>query len=205
MINRDVLLGIKFFLNKNKNKKQNVLMIENNTTTNLKYEIPESEKTTCTNPESENCDMPKSQDMDDNLWDETEKHVKTNFVSQPEELMRSTNRTPEFVQRKTARKSFNTPDTIIVWKSVYGEKISNVTCKICEEKTFNLEERSKWHLGHVISLYNYGSNDLTNLRPICSGCNRKMGAENMIEYCRNRYPDRFEEIINNLCLENVHG
>ena len=37
-------------------------------------------------------------------------------------------------------------------------------------------------MGHIIALSNGGTNDKTNLRPICEQCNLTMGKKNMDEF-----------------------
>lgn len=65
-----------------------------------------------------------------------------------------------------------------VWEKHMGN-IAKGLCKCCEDNeisTFTFEA------GHIIARAKCGSDDIDNLIPICSWCNRCMGTENFHEY-----------------------
>lgn len=45
-----------------------------------------------------------------------------------------------------------------------------------------------FEIGHVKSLADGGSNDTSNLRPICIACNRSMGKRHMKDFMTEYYP-----------------
>lgn len=100
------------------------------------------------------------------------------------------------------RKVFGTPDTARIWNNIYGNEVitSKVTCKICQISKFEFSERTKWHIGHVIAFSREGPDEIENLRPICSKCNKSMGSKSIMDYCKEKYPDRYEEIMASLKL-----
>jgi len=85
----------------------------------------------------------------------------------------------------------------IVWKNEFNDDITG-TCPIsfCNNILNNLT-RGGWHCGHVISEYNGGSIDPSNLRPICKNCNLDMSSKNWISYDKKSYDD-CEESKNNI-------
>jgi 5-methylcytosine-specific restriction endonuclease McrA len=39
-----------------------------------------------------------------------------------------------------------------------------------------------FEVGHILAVSNGGNDEISNLRPICSVCNKSMGSKNMREY-----------------------
>ena len=70
-----------------------------------------------------------------------------------------------------------------VWYKYMGNvaKGKCYCCKFNEITTFNFEA------GHVTSAADGGSDELSNLRPICQPCNRSMGKMNMDDYIEKYY------------------
>jgi len=66
-----------------------------------------------------------------------------------------------------------------VWNKYIGPKMGEGMCFCC-----NLEPilRSNYECGHVQSRSKGGNDKLDNLRPVCSCCNKSMGAKNMIDF-----------------------
>ena len=62
--------------------------------------------------------------------------------------------------------------------------------KICQLDPF--------HIGHVISEKNGGTLDISNLRPICSGCNSSMKCTNMREFIKTYYKQNLKAFDNNI-------
>lgn len=66
-----------------------------------------------------------------------------------------------------------------VWKNEYKSKPIGI-CPIFNCN--NQLEKKNYQCGHIISVYNGGTNDTSNLRPICAECNLKMSSTNWDEY-----------------------
>lgn len=66
----------------------------------------------------------------------------------------------------------------MVWDKYIGKSkgIGACYCCSCDIDSKNFE------CGHVIAFKNKGPTNLTNLRPICSVCNKSMGTENLIKF-----------------------
>jgi hypothetical protein len=69
---------------------------------------------------------------------------------------------------------------INVWKKRNGSNMDGI-CMVCEE-SLSFEDME---CGHIESVFNGGSNDLSNLEPICKTCNRDMGILNLELYKMN--------------------
>jgi phage/plasmid-associated DNA primase len=67
-----------------------------------------------------------------------------------------------------------------VWTVYIGEKEGYGKCYVCDGSItpFNYE------CGHIIAEKNGGPTNLSNLRPVCSGCNKSVGTKNMDEFKR---------------------
>ena len=52
---------------------------------------------------------------------------------------------------------------------------------------------NNFHCGHVKAVKNGGTNNIENLRVICSGCNLSMGIQNLEEYKREHYSKIYKE------------
>ena len=66
-----------------------------------------------------------------------------------------------------------------VWKKYFGD--DSITGKCMFEGCNNilsLNVINSWHCGHILSVYNGGTNDLNNIKPICPECNANMGSCN---------------------------
>jgi 5-methylcytosine-specific restriction endonuclease McrA len=68
-----------------------------------------------------------------------------------------------------------------VWNTYIGDGIAQHKCLSCKKTTIrNIE----FECGHVISEAKNGGQEITNLRPICSSCNKSMGTTNMIDFVK---------------------
>lgn len=74
-------------------------------------------------------------------------------------------------KRKTIPKSLKDK----VWEA-YNGKVYYAICRAGCGKMLNVND---YECGHVISVKNGGTNQLKNLRPICSKCNKSMGTQNL--------------------------
>jgi 5-methylcytosine-specific restriction endonuclease McrA len=67
----------------------------------------------------------------------------------------------------------------IVWDTYIGNDIIKHKCLCCKKTTIC---NTEFHCGHVIAENKGGTQEITNLRPICAACNLSMGTMNIIEY-----------------------
>lgn len=83
----------------------------------------------------------------------------------------------------TKKKANSIPKKIrtLVWNEYIGKEIGESKC-ICCNKT--MIDKAEFHCGHILAQANGGTNTVSNLRPICSGCNTSMGTRDMNEFCR---------------------
>jgi 5-methylcytosine-specific restriction endonuclease McrA len=79
------------------------------------------------------------------------------------------------------RKSIPKKVRDLLWVNKFGESYEGL-CVCCNSKIKIVE----FHAGHIISLKNGGSNDITNLEPICIGCNLSCGSQNLYTF-KNKY------------------
>jgi len=86
-----------------------------------------------------------------------------------------------------------------VWNTYIGIKNGINKCLCC-----NIEQISQqnFEMGHIISKKNGGSNDISNLRPICSKCNKSMSTKAMFDYMDHNgininYSKQIKKIYNN--------
>ena len=68
---------------------------------------------------------------------------------------------------------------INVWNYYIGKEIGSAKCMCCQECEII---QGHFEAGHVISERDGGATTIENLRPICSLCNKSMGAQNMLEF-----------------------
>jgi hypothetical protein len=81
-----------------------------------------------------------------------------------------------------------------IWNK-YNKKQTSYKCPIIDCKNIMIADDSNtWHAGHIISHCNKGPTDITNLKPICPSCNKKMNYKNWNDY--------EEEVKKNIILNN---
>jgi hypothetical protein len=86
---------------------------------------------------------------------------------------------------------------VLVWTTYIGEGEGSFIC-VCGSKITPLS----FEVGHVQASSKKGTNDISNLRPICSICNKSMGTTNMRNFFHKLGKDvdahyvKSEEIIN---------
>ena len=66
-----------------------------------------------------------------------------------------------------------------VWNTYIGIKKGVSPCLCCRIEQIS---QQNFEMGHIISQKHGGSNDVNNLRPICSKCNKSMSTKAMFEY-----------------------
>jgi len=85
-----------------------------------------------------------------------------------------------------------------VWETYMGN-VAKGDCYCCNITEINLG--GNFECGHVQSIFEGGSDELINLRPICSSCNKSMGTENLYKYMKINYYDNYIKIKEKLNLE----
>lgn len=89
---------------------------------------------------------------------------------------------PQHFFTKNTRKSMTKSKRLEVWNKEFGNKKTGLCpVKGCKQ-LLRLEEQNSFHCGHITSIKYGGSNDLSNLRPICANCNGKMGYQNWNDF-----------------------
>lgn len=94
-------------------------------------------------------------------------------------LNNSENNNPFHINKKGKRR-INRKTKLSCW-----DKEFDTNTNICPIKNCSVElnkNENNWHAGHIISEYNGGSIDISNLRPICIKCNSAMGTKNWNDY-----------------------
>ena len=70
-----------------------------------------------------------------------------------------------------------------VWDEEYTKKVKSHVCPIIGCKNIMTEkDTDTWHCGHIKSFMNKGPTDLTNLKPLCPPCNKKMNYRDWEEW-----------------------
>jgi len=95
---------------------------------------------------------------------------------------------------KRVRKSLGPSDVTRVWQSVYRDTFNGI-CAMCDKNKVELTERTTWEVAHIVPFSKGGSDDLSNLRPLCRACNRSMGSKDFKEYVRTWHDDRYHSIL----------
>lgn len=80
-----------------------------------------------------------------------------------------------------------------VWNRWNDPTQAVVICPVCETN-FMDRNGSGWDISHVVSVHLGGTNDPSNLRTICSCCNRSMGSHGMVDWIEMNYGSRAGEI-----------
>jgi len=68
---------------------------------------------------------------------------------------------------------------IAVWEKYVGMKTGEIHCPICRRTKIT---QMDFETGHVLSEVHGGETIISNLRPICTSCNRSMATQNMYEF-----------------------
>jgi 5-methylcytosine-specific restriction endonuclease McrA len=64
-----------------------------------------------------------------------------------------------------------------LWENAFGETTIGL-CTVCN-KNINI---SNFHAGHIVSVKDTGTDNISNLAPVCSLCNLSMGSQNMHDF-----------------------
>ena len=91
---------------------------------------------------------------------------------------------PKAAKPKEPRKAIPKKIRGEAWALAFGDSMKG-PCYCCKKE---LDAFDTWHAGHIISHFNGGKDDVSNLRPTCSSCNLSMGTENMDDFKLRCYP-----------------
>jgi len=80
-----------------------------------------------------------------------------------------------------------------LWDTYIGNTIAEASCIVCNNSKISSRN---FDAGHIISEHNGGSEDISNLLPICKGCNLSMGTTDMNKYVKQYYPIHYNQFIN---------
>jgi hypothetical protein len=67
---------------------------------------------------------------------------------------------------------------IAVWNREFGDEVAKAQCKVCDREI----KVTDFEAGHIIASSKGGSDNIENLLPVCSMCNKSMGTENMNDF-----------------------
>jgi len=76
-----------------------------------------------------------------------------------------------------------------VWNTHIGQDFTRWKCVCCDVTTI---DRDNYECGHIVAETNGGDETISNLRPICGGCNRSMGTTNMRDFARKHFGRELE-------------
>lgn len=88
----------------------------------------------------------------------------------------------KIIKTKNTKKSIPSTVKRLVWNKWIGEKIGKSKCLCC--KVTYITQLS-FHAGHIISEFNGGKINISNLKPICQNCNSSMGTKNMTQFMKS--------------------
>jgi hypothetical protein len=74
------------------------------------------------------------------------------------------------------KRTFSKKLRMDTWKKEAGDN-NKSECKLCKKILIRDES---WHMSHIISVYNGGSDELDNLTILCAPCNLEMGRNDMV-------------------------
>ena len=75
------------------------------------------------------------------------------------------------------------------FRNAFGDAFEG-TCFCCQDR---FARDGEWEAGHITSWASGGTDDISNLRPICRACNRSMGIRHMDEFKACYYASLVEE------------
>jgi 5-methylcytosine-specific restriction endonuclease McrA len=78
----------------------------------------------------------------------------------------------------TKRKAIPKAVKSTLWNIHFTENNAKGECKVCNKEI----KMTDFDAGHIIAVANGGSNNLDNLMPVCSLCNKSMGVQNLNEF-----------------------
>jgi hypothetical protein len=106
-------------------------------------------------------------------------------VDPPASPIKEINMTDIFEPLPVTPKRVRVPSTVrhTLWKEYFGYSTKGI-CQCCRKEDISI---MNFEAGHILSVKNGGSNHISNLKPVCSHCNKSMGTKNMIEFIKNHF------------------
>jgi hypothetical protein len=90
---------------------------------------------------------------------------------------------------RNPRKSIPKSVREVCFRNAFGDAFEG-TCFCCQDR---FARDGEWEAGHITSWASGGTDDISNLRPICRACNRSMGIRHMDEFKACYYASLGEE------------
>ena len=81
-----------------------------------------------------------------------------------------------------------------VWDYYIGQAKGLAPCYCCGQ---NMDSKN-FECGHVLAVKRGGKNELSNMRPICSCCNKSMGTQDLEEFRKEYFCSPLSDIKNYL-------
>lgn len=91
--------------------------------------------------------------------------------------------------RRSKKKKIPNQKRSQVWEYWLGPYKKGI-CFCCREN--KLDNMTSWECGHIISSKDGGLENVNNLRPVCSSCNKSMSSQNMRLFINKHYPDNLK-------------
>lgn len=129
-------------------------------------------------------EIKKRQEADDRIIQEEVYHKQqeeSRRQREAEELQRLIKEMEELQNKRKElkRKSVDKNIRKTIWNAYIGSDIIKHKCLCCKLAHIT---NTEFEVGHIQAFANGGTDEITNLRPICSACNKSMGTKNMREY-----------------------
>lgn len=129
-------------------------------------------------------EIKKRQEADDRIIQEEvyqKQQEESRRQKEAEELQRLIKEMEELKNKmkEPKRKAFDKNIRKTIWNAYIGSDIIKHKCLCCKLAHIT---NTEFEVGHIQAFANGGTDEITNLRPICSACNKSMGTKNMREY-----------------------
>jgi 5-methylcytosine-specific restriction endonuclease McrA len=124
---------------------------------------------------------PKSSTNTDSTEKKTHRGGKPNSKSVEEDSKLSKKTDEEQEQKRNKKDAIPKILKDLCWYTWIGKTVASHTCVCCERMEIRM---NSFECGHVIAEAKGGQLSVENLRPICGGCNRSMGSENLEDFKR---------------------
>ena len=102
-------------------------------------------------------------------------------------------------ESKKMRKSIPKSLKILVWDKNIGKEKGIGECDVCDSEI----DSKNFECGHIKSVRDGGGTTIDNLLPICSVCNKSMGAQNLHEFKKIYFPKKDVKKDNKIVLDKV--
>jgi len=86
-----------------------------------------------------------------------------------------------YYEGRRKRKAITQKTRLLVWANEFGDAAEG-KCPVCKTATLELAAPHGFECGHLTAHKNGGSEDASNLRPICAHCNQQMLTQNWTDY-----------------------